>query len=78
MCLILLEGWRKAYEKNNYISIDVTMYLCFTSCENEKIEPLQELKGQELISESDSSDNEYTIKAYRNNGGATVIGELFY
>lgn len=57
------------------------MLLCisvFTSCENEKIEPLQELKGQELISESDSSDNEYTIKAYRNNGGATVIGELFY
>ena len=56
------------------------MLLCisvFTSCENEKIEPLQELKGQELISESDSSDNEYTIKAYRNNGGASVIGELF-
>ena len=51
------------------------MLICvfaFTSCGNEKIEPLQELKGQELINESASSDNEYTIKAYRNNGGATV------
>ena len=44
----------------------------FTSCGNEKIEPLQEIKGQELINETTFSDNEYTIKAYRNNGSATV------
>ncbi|MBQ3022986.1 MAG: hypothetical protein IJD91_06705 [Clostridia bacterium] len=44
----------------------------FTSCGDEKTEPLQKIEKQELINKSTSSDNKYTIKAYRNNGGATV------
>lgn len=33
---------------------------------------LQGVKGGELINESSSPNNEYVIKAYRNNGGMTV------
>ncbi len=33
---------------------------------------LQGLRGQELINESSSPNNEYVIKAYKNNGGMTV------
>ncbi len=54
------------------IVLTLIFVFVFTSCSREKIEPLQEIKGQELISESVSSDNVYTIKAYRNNGGSTV------
>ena len=42
------------------------------SCSENDISPLQEIEGQEFINETISPDNKYTIKAYKNNGGATV------
>jgi len=44
----------------------------FVSCSSESVDSLQKLKGQELICESSSPDKKYVIKAYKNNGGATV------
>lgn len=58
--------------KISTIVLAIIFIFAFSSCCNEKIDPLQELKGQELINESASSDNDYTIRAYRNDGGATV------
>lgn len=43
-----------------------------TSCVDNKPKPLDEIKGQEFMEESVSSDKKYIIKAYKNSGGATV------
>ncbi len=55
------------------IVIIVSIFVfAFTSCSNDSIEPLQKIRGQELINNSTSPNNEYIIKAYKNSGGATV------
>ena len=58
-------------KKTMALLIALICALSIVSCSN-KDDPLQKVKGQELINESASPNNEYVIKAYRNNGGATV------
>ena len=58
--------------KKFVILIALICVFSFVSCRNIDREPLQEIKGQKIISESTSPDNKFIIKAYKNNGGATV------
>ena len=54
------------------ISLLLIFLLSFSSCVYYFFYDISHIRGQELIYESVSQNKTYTVKAYRNNGGATT------